>query len=459
MYQSITTAKLRNGIKGLRLYYAQENFIAFNDLIEVRDATGTLITQPPIAGRSELVIDKVIKFQVISQGNSSAQKVGFFWNSQSSKWEGLTQSTSSNNIIPTSAVIYSTVYGSSSGMIVQVSVGQIVVENGIGVHKWGSSTNIYIPFEVVYAGTEEEPEIPTTLSLIPVINLNHFNSTTNAGEVVYSYSMQQNREVSIQILSSNSPTSFTAANLPSGLTINSSGLITGIPTSSGMFISTLTAINSAGSSVPKNLRFDVTAASAETGGGSTTVVPINPSGEAPTFLKNDGIDLFFDLQSRALSLTPPKEETAISSDTKVINTLVADRLLVKTGETLWLNLRFVKGTTPFDPLATALRFGVAGKLGGPLLMEGDSFTKVSTGSSAYYRMRVTAIENEFNAIIDDYYDDDSVEQVTEAREVQSNSTGDIEGLCEVVLTTGSGETIADLKSDTLGVLIKRSIFA
>jgi len=187
-------------------------------------------------------------------------------------------------------------------------------------------------------------------------------------------------------------------------------------------------------------------------------VPINPSGEAPTFLKNDGVDIFFDLQSRALTLTPPKEETAISSDTKVINSLVADHLIVKTGETLWLNVRFVKGTTPLDPVATGLRFGVAGKLGGPLLMEGDTFAKVGEGSSAYYRMRVTPIENEFSAIIDDYYDDDAVEQIGAANENQPSSNGDIEGICEVALTTGSGETIAQIKSDTLGVVLKRSIF-
>ena len=118
----------------------------------------------------------------------------------------------------------------------------------------------------------------------------------------------------------------------------------------------------------------------------------------------------------------------------------------------------MKGTTPLDPVATGLRFGVAGKLGGPLLMEGDTFTKVGEGSSAYYRMRVAPIENEFSAIIDDYYDDDAVEQISAANENQPSSSGEVEGLCEVALTTGTGETIAEIKSDTLGVLLKRSIF-
>ena len=183
-----------------------------------------------------------------------------------------------------------------------------------------------------------------------------------------------------------------------------------------------------------------------------------PNEDVGEFLSLNGVDVFFDLQSRALSLTPPKPEVTITNDSKVINEMEVERLLVKTGETLWINLRFVKGTTPLDPVATGLRFGVAGKVGGPLLMEGDTFTKVGTGSSAYYRMRVTAVENEFGAIIDDYYDDDAVEQITEARENQSGASGELEGLCEVVLTTGTGATIADLKSDTLGVVLKRSIF-
>jgi hypothetical protein len=91
-------------------------------------------------------------------------------------------------------------------------------------------------------------------------------------------------------------------------------------------------------------------------------------------------------------------------------------------------------------------------------MQGDTFTKVGSGSSAYYRMRVTPIANEFDAIIDDYYDDDAVEQISAANENQPSSNGDIEGVCEVALTTGSGSTIAQIKSDTLGVVLKRSIF-
>lgn len=53
---------------------------------------------------------------------------------------------------------------------------------------------------------------------------------------------------SYQIVASNSPTSYTAANLPAGLSINTStGLITGTPTAGGTFNATITALNSFGS--------------------------------------------------------------------------------------------------------------------------------------------------------------------------------------------------------------------
>jgi DNA/RNA endonuclease G (NUC1) len=53
---------------------------------------------------------------------------------------------------------------------------------------------------------------------------------------------------SYQIVASNSPTSYTAANLPAGLSINTStGLISGTPTAGGSINATITAVNSFGS--------------------------------------------------------------------------------------------------------------------------------------------------------------------------------------------------------------------
>ena len=61
---------------------------------------------------------------------------------------------------------------------------------------------------------------------------------------------QINTAFSYQITAANTPTSYTAAGLPAGLTINTStGLISGTPTASGTFNATITALNNFGSDV------------------------------------------------------------------------------------------------------------------------------------------------------------------------------------------------------------------
>lgn len=359
MYQDLITARLKDGITGIKLYAGVENYIELKDLIEVRGTFGTVFEQPQLSGA---VINRFIQF---TGGDLPTGMSWYGFRYDADGWiPGVStfysSSAGSSGYVSTAIRANPTSTGSGT-LIIQVNVGQLIGYSDIDSnssleylktdHTYSRVAYVALPYEVVAA-------------------------PTNPSEI--------------------------AAPAP-------------IP-------------------VP------------------TTALPT-------TFLQNNGVDLFFDLQSRALSLTPPKAEATIANDSKVINTMEVERLIVKTGETLWLNLRFVKGTTPFDPVASDLRFGVAGKLGGPLLMEGDSFTKVGEGPAAYYRMRVTAIENEFAAIIDDYYDEDAVEQIASANENQPSTSGDIEGLCELVLTTGSGETIADIKSDTLGVVLKRSIFA
>jgi len=61
----------------------------------------------------------------------------------------------------------------------------------------------------------------------------------------------------VQVSATNAPTSFTASNLPSGITISNSGLISGTPAagSSGSYSVTLTAANSAG---PGTAAFSIT---------------------------------------------------------------------------------------------------------------------------------------------------------------------------------------------------------
>lgn len=65
---------------------------------------------------------------------------------------------------------------------------------------------------------------------------------------------------SFQPSAANSPTSWTAQDLPAGLSIHSaSGLISGVPTAAGSHSSTLTASNSSGTSLPQTITFTILA--------------------------------------------------------------------------------------------------------------------------------------------------------------------------------------------------------
>jgi hypothetical protein len=276
------------------------------------------------------------------------------------------------------------------------------------------------------------------------IDLTGLDAPWNGQAYVLSSGTQVGTATNLQIRATNDPESFTATGLPAGLTINNSGLISGTPTAAGIYLLTLTATNNVGTGASKTLRMNVAAAS---------TAPTPP----PVFLENGGVDVFMDLQTRELSLTPPKAEATIASGATVVNSTKDKPLLIKSGEILWLNLRFTKGTKSVDPEPTAMRFGVASKIGGPLLMEGDAFTKVGTGSSAYYKMRVVGVAAEFGALIDDYYDEDAVEQIDAEGKVEASNETDIKGLCELKVTTGTGESISDIRSDTMEVVIKKSL--
>ena len=177
------------------------------------------------------------------------------------------------------------------------------------------------------------------------------------------------------------------------------------------------------------------------------------------YIADGATDLFFDLQSRKLSLTLPKAETVLNEGQTLVNGLKAEALLIKTGETMWFNVRFTKGTRVVDPQPTAMRFGVASKIGGPLVMESSSFTKVGSGSSAVFKMRVPTSATEFAAIASDYYDEDAVENPNADGTSQTDDQNPLQGLCEIELTTGTGATIAAIKSETMPVILSRSILA
>lgn len=250
-----------------------------------------------------------------------------------------------------------------------------------------------------------------------------------------------------------SPAYWSASSLPAGLNISGNNIV-GTPTASGSTDVTLTLrykpdADSGMVTESKIVPFVVAAPAAET--------PVGNSGVS--FLNADGVDMFFNVQSRALSLDVPKAESVIADGSQIVGGSAAKQLIVKPSEILWLNVRVVKGTTIIDPDPTGMRFAVASKVGGPLIMTGETFTKVGSGSSAYFRMRVTSQASEITALLSDYYDADAVEQVSITGDAAGRGDDLVSGFCALELTTGASGTLATLQSDNFPVVIRPSIFS
>jgi hypothetical protein len=283
---------------------------------------------------------------------------------------------------------------------------------------------------LLYKFSEASPTLSVSKSVtltvtqgIPELSLNSVAQEISGTGGTFSTSATTSRPFNIQVNATNNPTSFTAVGLPDGLSISAAGIVSGVPTTAGVYAVTLTASNAVGTSPPKYLRIDVAEVA------------------VPAFLSNGGIDLFVDLQTRKLSLSPPKPETTLAAGSQVVNKVETNEMIVKSGENLLINVRFTKGTTTVDPDPGTMRFGVATKLGAPLIMESNTFTKFGSGSSAYFKMTASSVAAEFGSLINDYYDEDSVEQVGTlggdgTPSSGSSETTDITGICELLMTVG-----------------------
>lgn len=270
----------------------------------------------------------------------------------------------------------------------------------------------------------------------PVISSRGFQSVWTENGMVYPLTLEPGAVTTVQLAATGLPTAWTAPGLPPGLTIDNAGLITGNPEAEGIYDVAIVATNGAGDSVPFVARF-------------TIAMPVVSS-----VLRESGIDVFFDVQSRELLLDVPKSEQVLAEGSIIRNESGVKKLAIKNGETLQLNLRFIKGGKIIDPDAAGIRFGVASRAGGPLLLDSADFTKVGTGSLTRYVMYVDVSSDEFTSLFDTYFDDEAVEDGG----VIGNAALEVNAVCEVELSTGSGPSLVKLRSNSLDAVIMRSIF-
>ncbi len=271
---------------------------------------------------------------------------------------------------------------------------------------------------------------------VPVITTALFNAVWNGSSYYYPVDLEVGVAATLQLAATGIPTSWNATGLPTGMTINSTGLIAGTPLAAGKYSAGIVAANGVGTSAPFVVLFNV-------------VEPV-----LPKVLPDSGIDLFFDVQSRELTLNAPKAERVLQAGESLVDSPRVPKLIIKNGETLRINLRFLKGGQVIDPDATAIRLGVASRAGSPLLLDCSTFTKEGTGSMTRHLMFVAVSSDEFTSLLHTYFDDEAVETA----ETTGDDARTIDAVCEVELVTGSGATLARLRSSALDAVILRSIF-
>jgi hypothetical protein len=116
-----------------------------------------------------------------------------------------------------------------------------------------------------------------------------------------------------QMQATNSPTAWTANGLPSGMTISSSGLISGAASVPGVYLIRVTASNASGSSLPLEVAMGI---------------------EDTNFNDGVGIDVNIDLRSGAVSV--PGIAPSAAKDSQVV-------MFLKFGDKVFLDLGFLKG--------------------------------------------------------------------------------------------------------------------
>lgn len=187
----------------------------------------------------------------------------------------------------------------------------------------------------------------------------------------------------------NTPTSWAAAGLPSGLTINgTSGQISCDGTTPpGQYVITVTATNGDGTSAAQSFFIGIE--------------PVSGAGLIPG-ASDLGIDLAIDVLTREVTLVTSQAAattpTAGSDDDYVF--------FAKYGDTVILNMRFYKDGVRIDPLLSSLKFDLKEVEPDNALISGNAYAsspiKTGSGATAVYQMAVAFTGNALAGALSNY---------------------------------------------------------
>lgn len=173
--------------------------------------------------------------------------------------------------------------------------------------------------------------------------------------------------VNFQPFATNTPTSWSAPNLPAGVTIHAStGRISGAAEIHGIFVIGLVATNGDGSSDPQEITIRITPASAT--------------------LSAAGPEIDIDVVTGQWTVVGGEER----------------KLFGKYGDDLMLYVRLKKNGLALDLDLEAFTFGLKQFDNSVLLKESSGFYKVGSGSDTYYVIHISLVGDLLKAALSEY---------------------------------------------------------
>ena len=180
-----------------------------------------------------------------------------------------------------------------------------------------------------------------------------------------------------QMAATNTPTSWAATGLPSGMTINSSGLITGTATAAGVYLIRVTATNADGASTPLEVAMGI---------------------EDSNYNDGLGIEVNIDLLSGSVSvpgITPSSGQNASQAV-----------MFLKHGDKAFLDLGFFKGTELQSMAVASIVMNIREYDGETILVESNGAVQsIGTSDKQRYRILVDMDTEELMNALGNYQSD------------------------------------------------------